>query len=351
MTKQDKHLLRLANQIREGIREQHRGLLFSFFCRVHTLQEHLSGLLRTRQQLALCQDHALWAAAQSVRTSARYTLADLRSELDQMRPSLERAIPDLPELRTIWLDLKQINDEFENVRHDIKAHVISVDTDPIELEETYLGPFRVVLSLPQLANPQRWPAYKVVALDPNPAQGNESVTHPHVSDERLCEGDATISIRAALQEGRLCDFFMLVRQVLQTYNRHSPYVSLEKWSGAPCYDCGYLMDEEESYTCDVCGDAFCNECICNCKTCDAPVCRHCSSCCSACDETLCSRCKQTCSECGAVVCGDCLTNDLCPTCREQQEEDENEQQDDSENTSDDVGCRETPVAEGSTTSA
>ena len=26
-------------------------------------------------------------------------------------------------------------------------------------------------------------------------------------------------------------FFILVRQVLQTYNRHSPYVALDRWTG------------------------------------------------------------------------------------------------------------------------
>ncbi len=42
---------------------------------------------------------------------------------------------------------------------------------------------------------------------------------------------------AALTEGRLLDFFMIVRQVLQTYSPDSPYVSLDDWYGRQCSDC------------------------------------------------------------------------------------------------------------------
>ena len=56
--------------------------------------------------------------------------------------------------------------------------------------------------------------YRVVALDPHPAGSDESVTHPHVRDEQLCAGDAAAAIRSALAGGRICDFFLLVRSVL-----------------------------------------------------------------------------------------------------------------------------------------
>ena len=32
-------------------------------------------------------------------------------------------------------------------------------------------------------------------------------------------------------DGRLFDFFVIVRQVLNTYNPHSAYISLEDWDG------------------------------------------------------------------------------------------------------------------------
>ena len=63
----------------------------------------------------------------------------------------------------------------------------------------------------------------MIALDPHPAALNDAVTHPHVSDERLCTGDAGAAIQAALAAGRVFDFFTLVRSVLVTYNPESPY--------------------------------------------------------------------------------------------------------------------------------
>ena len=38
--------------------------------------------------------------------------------------------------------------------------------------------------------------YRVIALDPHPATKSESITHPHVQDERLCEGEGHAAIAA-----------------------------------------------------------------------------------------------------------------------------------------------------------
>ncbi len=43
-----------------------------------------------------------------------------------------------------------------------------------------------------------------------------------------------IRIRTALEQGRLCDFFSLVRSILNTYSPDSPYVSLYDWCGVAC---------------------------------------------------------------------------------------------------------------------
>jgi hypothetical protein len=47
-------------------------------------------------------------------------------------------------------------------------------------------------------------------MDPHPSSRNNEVTHPHVSGERLCAGDAGAAIEAAIASGRICDFFVLV---------------------------------------------------------------------------------------------------------------------------------------------
>jgi hypothetical protein len=64
------------------------------------------------------------------------------------------------------------------------------------------------------------------------------VTHPHVCNGQLCEGDGAAPIKAALGSGRLLDFFVLVGQILETYNDASAHVTLDNWEGRSCNDCG-----------------------------------------------------------------------------------------------------------------
>jgi len=71
----------------------------------------------------------------------------------------------------------------------------------------------------------------------------------------VCEGDGAAAIKAALEEGRLCDFFSMVGSILNTYNPDNPYVALSDWDGVACYECGYVMDYESSYYCTYCDNA------------------------------------------------------------------------------------------------
>ena len=73
------------------------------------------------------------------------------------------------------------------------------------------------------------------------AAGDEEVTHLHVHDRTLCEEDGRVPIRSALRQGRLCDFFLLVQQVLQTDNAGSAFVRLEDWDSKSCANYGLRL--------------------------------------------------------------------------------------------------------------
>ena len=132
----------------------------------------------------------------------------------------------------IYRDILALHDEFEEVEIDLDEHELSVTTDRIVLEDMNLGRFRdsawtgMAWALRQPT--ASWPSI------PIPAAKSEDVTHPHVQDELLCEGEGRSAIRAALAECRLHDFFMLVSQLLHTYGRGSAYVELDNWDGVPC---------------------------------------------------------------------------------------------------------------------
>jgi hypothetical protein len=194
-----------------------------------------------------------------------------------------------------------------------------VTTEPVVLEAIDLGRFQIRLSWQRLHDDQ---PYRVVALDPAPAACNSSVTHPHVNDEILCEGDGRASVRRALAEGRLFDFFTMVGRLLQTYAPGRAHVELDQWEGVRCHDCGSNMNEDEAYVCTRCDQMICSDCSSTCRQCDQTFCSGtCAESCGQCGESICRRCLTQCADCQLPMCPECLDDqNLCPKCHEQQPE-------------------------------
>jgi len=139
----------------------------------------------------------------------RQRLSDLGDDLRE-----QASLRPLASVADIYRDLLGLREEFDQVQSDFEAEELCVTTAPVVLEDFNLGPFEIRLNWSHF---DRGPAYRVVALEPYPARTNDSVTHPHVSDEVVCEGDGREAIQAALQQGRIGDFFLLVSQLLHTY--------------------------------------------------------------------------------------------------------------------------------------
>ncbi|MFH1268857.1 MAG: hypothetical protein ABIK89_24285, partial [Planctomycetota bacterium] len=138
----------------------------------------------------------------------------------------------------------------------------------------------------------------------------------HVQANQLCEGEGRSAIRRALREGRLLDFFVLVRQILQTYNGANAYVSLASWSGVQCRDCGELVGEDDRDSCEPCGADICTSCSSACARCGRTCCSECSETCPGCEERYCAGCLKPCAGCREPFCQECLTHENCSTCRE-----------------------------------
>lgn len=193
---------------------------------------------------------------------------------------------DTPKLFTLVAELEQLEQDCGPIDYNSEKDAISIVTESIELEEVYLGSFKIELHLKQLKDLYKDSPYYVIALDPNPAAVDSNVTHPHVSSEKVCEGDGSVTIRAALEQGRLSDFFTIVTSILNTYNPDSPYVNLHEWDGTPCYDCGYTMSSDNSYFCPFCDYDYCEECSTYCRSCDETTCLSCANECPVCGEMV-----------------------------------------------------------------
>jgi len=228
-----------------------------------------------------------------------------------------------------------VEDEFGNLDIDWRRQAAAAVTGPITLEGMALGPFEVRLAWARLTPHADVRCFDVVALEPRPAGGDDTVPHPHVKRCGLCPGDADAPIRLALEQGRLADAFCLVRAVLGHYNPGSAYVRLEDWGDARCPDCDGATAGDDLRHCGGCGLDYCPECARDCGACDEPYCYGCLEPCAACGRQTCpdcrtplgrparpycARCVRPCAGCGARTARQELSADpgLCPACRDRQ---------------------------------
>lgn len=325
----DKERLRVARDILAALLKLRQGRYQERLAELGVLVRRLQEVVRDWRRLSLALERNWLAAAERCCRSACRELDGLPYTISRAQTLLNRPEKDVPTLSEMVAELKAVEAQFGDLQLDSEDYVLSVDTEPIILEDVYLGPFRIALYLGRLRELYQRPPYYIEALEPHPAATDDAITHPHVNNEVLCEGDGLVAVRAALAEGRLFDFFEMVGSILNTYNPDSPFVPLADWDGVPCYECGYIMDSEHSYYCTCCDNAVCDECSTVCAGCSETVCRTCGGLCEICERSLCPKCaKQKCSECESVCCESCLDEGLCPECREERQSNEEQETED-----------------------
>jgi hypothetical protein len=195
-----------------------------------------------------------------------------------------------PSVRFFFAELRQIEADFGGISIDLKAKTVSVMTDPITLEEVELGSFEVCLPWEDAVSSCNYQCFDIVAVNPNPPDVDDNVTHPHVKRKKLCAGDAVLPIKRALEQGRLADAFSLVHSVLTTYNPDSPHVRLSEWNGTKCNDCGYSIPSDDANYCEGCHSDVCNDCASTCSICGYTRCLSCLEACGACHRSCCTNC-------------------------------------------------------------
>ena len=323
----DRQLIRIAERIRDCLTVLRNSHCISAQQLIQNVSSDMERLEIIR--CGLCKTVRFnWSGATAKLTSnAQRVLRDMPYSIAEADRAIETSRIDVPTLRQVYEELNQSREEFGRLQYNADEDTLSVFTEVIELQGYFLGDFEIRLQISKLAQMQEGNIFNVIALDPHPAATNDSVTHPHVSDEHLCAGDANAAIHSAIANGRICDFFMLVRSVLETYNPSSPYVSLDDWEGITCYECGYTASEDSSFCCESCDNTYCDECMSYCRSCDTSLCQACLRSCQFCEEPCCEGCMQSCSECEEPLCSSCIEDNLCPTCHEERENqtDENEQ--------------------------
>ena len=247
------------------------------FRQIEQMRAYWQGLDDLLRRHRKAQDRGWNLAAQQVRREAIEQIRQMQ-EAANLALQAERRIgqaQETPSLGCIAAELLQLFAEFDEVDILPKPDLIVVQTEPIELEGLALGSFAIELHLDKLSQSPDVACFTCVALEPNPPTSNEDVTHPHVKNEELCAGDATVPIAKALRQGRINDAFCLVRSVLSTYNPTSPYVSIDGWDGRRCADCDCVTDSDYLQFCEDCEKDYCSDCISSCDVCHTGSCRQC----------------------------------------------------------------------------
>ena len=328
-----KRVVQIATRIQEALAPLRYDRYSELARRLAKTTGHLQQLNAQTRKMAVALSRHWLAAADRCRSCADHLLNELSYAISRVQQVTEPPRKRTATLALIVEELIQLEDEFADVEFEKAENTISVVTEPITLEGVFLGAFKIQLELNRLNQLYQSSPYRVIALDPNPAATDDAVTHPHVSSEKLCEGDGSAAIRAALEEGRICDFFTLVRSILNTYGEDSPYVALSDWEGTSCYDCGCTMSAEDTYDCYRCQHDYCSDCSTYCRHCEETVCLGCSGQCAYCEEFFCAKCVSRCKECGDLFCESCLKEDICPNCIEDKENDNEQQEEINENES------------------
>jgi hypothetical protein len=301
----------------------------------------LGGELPRRQEtvaaksrlLETCEARGWGRAAEGLRDDLAYHLGRLSAEASAAADRLRRPRPAPPRAAEVFEELRQLAEEFGDVRLEPRAGTVSAVVGPVTLGRVDLGRFRLALDISRLGPASSAGDVRVEALEPRPAASDRSVTHPHVRDGRICAGEGEPAVSAALRQGRLFDAFALLRGVLSHYARDSPYARLDAWDGRPCDSCGSDVPADDSYSCSRCGSEVCGGCSSVCGGCDETRCDGCLSPCPACrrprgpacleaagpdDRRVCRGCRRDCPGCGETFVGDELhaQSGLCDACRE-----------------------------------
>ena len=319
------HFGQIADTVCQQLQLRHNHHLEEVHRLAYVVSSQLAQIEHLRLLLAKALGRAWRLAARRLMQRFEPLLREMPYAAEQLSRQIALAEQPLPRLHQVFDDLCQLPEEFGRVAYDPQEQTLSVFTDAIELEGIFLGDFELRLSLTALAEMRHNSCLKIVALDPHPAASNEGVTHPHVSDEYLCAGDAAAAMENAVIHGRLCDCFLLAKAVLETYNSHSPYVSLDDWEGTSCYGCGYTVSGDDIYYCESCDHEFCEECFGWCSCCETSLCQGCLTKCPVCGEARCEGCMTTCDQCGDELCKTCTQDGLCPTCKQESEVDDEEE--------------------------
>ena len=184
-----KNIMKLINLFLEVLGELKMARLQKIQANMEDFSQKCSDATKNSHMFYAAIERGWFGSAEKVRARVERNMSDFSYHFQRFKDFVSSDETKLPKPSDIFAELSQIDDELGEYQFDLKERTISVLTDPISMDGIPFGSFEIKLFLNELSKVYTESPYKVIALEPNPAGGDSNVTHPHVSSERLCEGD------------------------------------------------------------------------------------------------------------------------------------------------------------------
>ena len=183
-------LLVAALRIHRRLSESARPVSDRLLGKMEEFLDNQDLFTRTWNQMQMAQRRGWDLSARRLLEQASHHLAVVYRSTGEVQGLMDVPRPAAPSAMSLVQELQQLDQEFGDLQIDLKKHLLLVRTEDIELEDVFLGSFAIQLDWNRIASHPSSDSFDCVALDPHPASKNESVTHPHVQDGKLCAGDA-----------------------------------------------------------------------------------------------------------------------------------------------------------------
>ena len=158
---------RLARRLGELMAANQHEVTDRVLWRLQTQQREYSRLEQLRSRLDLCNSRGLAAGAALVRDQLRRCCPEMIEQLSHLQTLLREPQEQATHLDLV-AELQQLRKEFGGFTWKPKTSTLSVETEPIEMQDQYLGPFEIQLSVTCLGQREPRKAYRVLAMDSHP---------------------------------------------------------------------------------------------------------------------------------------------------------------------------------------
>lgn len=149
--KDRKNLARMANRIQEALMKLKHGRYLELIRQLTSLAGQLQQLTAESRKMGTSLAKGWLSAAERCCKSVSRLLGDIQYSIPRIRPLAERPQKETSTLSALVAELDALEDEFGGIEFDASENTISVVTEPIILEDIYLGPFKIQLELKKLS--------------------------------------------------------------------------------------------------------------------------------------------------------------------------------------------------------